>query len=173
MQEQFLGTKKYLTSNISYKINKVTPFAEIWESPVTSQKSLHATVNLKPGDILNSISAKEIRNAPTYLTVQINEREHIMLDPEFLQYINHSCRPNVFFNTKYMVIICIRPIEVGKEITFFYPSTEWSMAQSFTCHCQTEDCLGIIQGSAHIHPHILERYNLSEHVKQNLRHKYS
>jgi hypothetical protein len=33
-------------------------------------------------------------------------------------------------------------IEVGQELTFFYPSTEWDMAQGFECICGTATCRG-------------------------------
>jgi hypothetical protein len=36
----------------------------------------------------------------------------------------------------------------GTELTFFYPSTEWAMAQSFDCFCRTPSCKGRIAGAS-------------------------
>ncbi|WP_287521727.1 SET domain-containing protein-lysine N-methyltransferase [Okeania sp. SIO2C2] len=91
-----------------------------------------------------------------------------MLDPEFLQYINHSCNPNVFFDTQKKVVIALRNIEIGEEFTFFYPSTEWSMDRGFNCICQSENCLGYIQGSAHLPLNVLKKYKLSDYIRQKL-----
>ena len=35
----------------------------------------------------------------------------------------------------------------NQELTYFYPSTEWSMAQPFTCFCGTPACKGLIDGA--------------------------
>jgi hypothetical protein len=167
MPEQTLLPKIKL-STMNHQITKVAAFAEIWECTITGQKSLHAIVDFMPGDTISAFTGKEVLNQPNYLTVQLNEQEHIMLAPEFLQYINHSCKPNVFFDTTKMVVTCLHPIEVGEELTFFYPSTEWSMSQGFTCDCKTKECLGSIQGAAHLQPNVLQRYNLSDYIKTKL-----
>ncbi|MBO3457732.1 SET domain-containing protein-lysine N-methyltransferase [Aetokthonos hydrillicola Thurmond2011] len=121
-----------------------------------------------PGEEVSTFKAKETLTKPNYLSVQLNEHEHIMLAPEYLQYINHSCEPNVFFDTINLVIRCLRKIEVGEEITFFYPSTEWSMDQAFDCECKTHKCLGRIQGALYVHPNILYTYQLSNYIKHKV-----
>ncbi|MBR8839241.1 MAG: SET domain-containing protein [Stigonema ocellatum SAG 48.90 = DSM 106950] len=165
MTNQIFSTKEELTTT-QHKVTKVSSFAEVWECPLTGEKSLHATVNFIPGDIISNLKAKEILTYPNYLTVQLNEQEHILFTSEFLHYINHSCDPNVFFDTTKRVLTCLRKIEVGEEMTFFYPSTEWSMAQEFDCHCGTQGCLGRIQGAAHLPPAILQTFQISDYIKQ-------
>ncbi|MGB3509429.1 MAG: SET domain-containing methyltransferase [Microcoleaceae cyanobacterium] len=149
-------------------ITKISWFAEIRECPTTGSKSLHATAEFRPGQIISDFSPKEVLNRPNYLTVQISVRQHIMLDPEFLQYINHSCAPNVFFDSKKMTVTALRNIKIGEEFTFFYPSTEWSMDRGFDCICQSEDCLGSIQGADHLPLEVLSKYQLSEYIEQRL-----
>ena len=95
-------------------------------------------------------------------------RQHIMLDPEFLQYINHSCDPNVFFDTENKKVIALKNIEKGEELTFFYPSTEWSMDQEFDCLCSSKNCLDKIQGAAHLPLDVLSQYKLSEYIQKKL-----
>lgn len=100
--------------------------------------------------------------------MQIHDEHHIMLDPEWLQYINHSCEPNVVFDTTKKEVIAVRPIKTGEELTFFYPSTEWSMDQAFDCLCKSDNCLETIQGAAHLPLEILTNYQLSDYIQQKL-----
>ncbi len=147
---------------------KQISMTEIRECSTTGNKSLHATVELRSGQLISHFGSKEILDHPNYLTVQISDHQHIMLDPEFLQYINHSCDPNVFFDTQKRVVTALKNIEIGEELTFFYPSTEWSMNQGFDCLCQSENCLGQIQGAAHLHLNVVKQYKLSEYIQQKL-----
>jgi hypothetical protein len=138
-----------VTQNVTASvIDKVTFFAELRKCPMSGSKSVHARVNLREGQLFCQFGPKEILDQPNYLTVQINEFQHIMLDPEWLQYINHSCDPNVFFDTTTKEVTVLKPIEIGEEVTFFYPSTEWSMSQAFECLCKSENCIKKIQGAS-------------------------
>ncbi len=150
------------------QITKVGSIAEIRDCPKTGSKSLHAMVEFIPGQIISNFESKEVLDRPNYLTIQISDRQHLILDPEFLQYINHSCDPNIFFDTQKMALIALKDIEIGEELTFFYPSTEWSMARGFDCMCQRENCLGRIQGAAHLPLDVLSQYQLSEYIQQKL-----
>ena len=146
-------------------------FASIWQDVITSQQSLWSNQSFAPGDVLTGFYAGDIMIHPTYLTVQVAEHEHITLKPQFLQYINHSCNPNVFFDTTSMQLICLRPIPANAELTFFYPSTEWQMTQSFDCHCSAYNCLGHINGAASIPTEILNNYRLTDFILGKLRAK--
>ncbi len=153
---------------ITEKKITVSSFAEIRECPRSGNRSLHATVDLMPEQVFSTFGAKKILNQPNYLTVQINQERHIMLDPEWLQYMNHSCDPNVFFDTTKQVVTVLKPIDVGEEITFFYPSTEWSMHRAFDCLCQSDNCLESIQGAAHLPLELITNYQLSDYIQQKL-----
>ena len=119
-----------------------------------------------PGDIIAKLGSRAVLEQPNYLTVQLGDQEHILLYPEFLQYINHSCEPNVFLDTTKMLVSCLRKIDVGEAMTFFYPSTEWSMAQEFDCLCGTEKCIGKIHGAAYLSLNLLHNYRLTEYIKK-------
>ena len=97
IQDKVTNFYSIVSESKVFKKNKVSSFAEIWECPETGAKSLHATTQFFPGDIITQIGVTQYVEKPNYLSVQINESQHIMLAPEFLQYINHSCDPNVFF----------------------------------------------------------------------------
>jgi hypothetical protein len=132
------------------------------------QHKLVSSERFEPGQPISSFGARERLAAPTYLTVQVSELEHILLEPEILEYINHSCDPNVFFDTEAMKLVSLAHIEVGDELTFFYPSTEWAMAQGFLCHCGAERCLGVIEGASRISIGTLSRFRLTPHVERLL-----
>ena len=71
-----------------------------------------------------------------------------------------------------MEFVALEDIEIGKELTFFYPSTEWEMAQAFSCHCGSKDCLRSIQGAAFLADEILERYRLTDFILRKLLQKH-
>ncbi len=121
-----------------------------------------------PGEVFHAFTAGAILHTPTYLTVQTGTSEHITLQPEFLQYINHSCKPNVFFDTTAMQITVLRPLEPGDEVTFFYPSTEWDMTQTFNCNCGEACCIGEIKGAAWLPDSIIKQYRFTDYIKQQL-----
>ena len=148
---------------------EANPLTEVWLDPETVEHSLHAAQAFSANQIITSFSAASILSEPTYLTVQTDIHQHITLDPSFLQYVNHSCAPNVFFDTTRMEFIALTHIEVGDELVFFYPSTEWSMQQPFSCRCGSPNCLKTIKGAAHLPVTRLKKYRLSDFVLRQLK----
>jgi len=142
--------------------------AKVQMNTSSGQKSLHAAILFSPGDLISPFSAGTIQSYATYLTVQTGEDRHITLLPEFLQYINHSCDPTAFFNTTTMELTCIKALKPGDEITFFYPSTEWEMAQPFDCHCGSKECLGTINGASVIPLEKLKKFKLTDFIMGKL-----
>lgn len=145
--------------------------AEVWLNNDTGQQSLHALIQLKPGDKVGDFSAGELSATPTYLTVQVSQNRHITLVPRFLQYINHSCDPNVFFDITKMEVVCLKEVQPGEEFRFFYPSTEWEMSQPFVCNCGSNNCLQLINGAAHLSDETLSQYRLSDFIARQLQHR--
>jgi hypothetical protein len=146
-------------------------FADIMQNTATGEKSLHATRFFDAGDVISDFAAAQIFDTPNYLTVQTGDNKHIMLHPEFLQYINHSCSPNVFFDTASMQVIALKEVQPGDELLFFYPSTEWDMAQPFDCFCGTSQCLHRIQGAAHLSDEEVMRYRLTSYIQQKIQNR--
>lgn len=161
-------TSPALSDVLMVSIEKLA-FAEIVQHPITGEKALYSLVAFKKGDVISSFSAEETLSYPTYLTVQTEKNTHITLSPSYLQYINHSCSPNVFFDTTKMQVIALRQIEAKEELTFFYPSTEWEMTQSFNCFCGSQNCLRTIKGAKFIPPHIIKEYRLTDFIKKQLK----
>lgn len=143
-------------------------FAEIRKDLASEQQSLFALQLFEEGSLISPFGAAFTTNKPSYLTVQVGHRKHIALHPSFLQYINHSCDPNCFFDTTSMQVVALREIRAGEEFTFFYPSTEWQMDSPFECYCKQPGCLGLIRGAAHIPEAILVKYRLSDFIKSQV-----
>ncbi|KAF5565762.1 post-SET domain-containing protein [Fusarium napiforme] len=78
---------------------------------------------------------------PTYATVQTGRDTHLNLN-----------RP--------------KGLKVGDELTFFYPSTEWHMAQPFDCLCGTPSCRGRISGARDMTQAQLDGIWLNGHIIQ-------
>jgi len=143
-------------------------FAERRQKIANGQNALFALRSYQPGDVIADFSAGTISPEPTYLTVQISVCKHITLQPEFLQYINHSCEPNVFFNTTTMQLVALKEVGQEEEMTFFYPSTEWKMTQWFSCYCGSPHCIGEVKGAAFLSMEAQQKYTLTDFIQQQL-----
>jgi hypothetical protein len=146
---------------------------EIWKDEISNHHSLFSVVDFQPGDIICDFGAAAILPAPSPLTVQVGMNEHIYLQPGVLQYINHSCSPNVFFDLATFKAICLRTINKGDELFYFYPSTEWEMAEPFECLCGSPNCLGRIAGASRLPKDVIQNYRFSDFIYQQLKNKYS
>ena len=138
---------------------------ELRQNKENNQHGLFANASFKAGDTIVAFDASKIVDTPNYLTVQVSEHKHIYLFPEYLQYVNHCCEPNVIFNTTTMQLECISDIETGEELRFFYPATEWKIAQQFVCNCGKASCVGLIQGAADTPTEVLNKYKLTDFIK--------
>jgi SET domain len=142
--------------------------ASVLKNEITGEQSLVSNQIFQPGDCIATFSASTVSLVPTYLTVQTGEEIHITLNPEFLQYINHSCDPNVFFDTTSMQLIALKNIFSGDEFVFFYPSTEWKMIQPFQCYCNAANCLKNIGGAFSLSPESIGNYRFTDFIQQKL-----
>ena len=149
----------------AYELISHHEVADVVFNPETNQKALVARAHFSPGDVISKFYAGSMHSVPNYLTVQVGDDQHITLQPEFLQYTNHSCDPNTFFDTSSMEFIALRSILPGEELTFFYPSTEWEMAQPFECHCGADNCIGEIKGAVKLSIETLKGYRLTDYIR--------
>lgn len=155
----------------AYHTLSVHENTEVWQKFTGGQKGLFSKTHHSDGDVIVDFSASTIAAQPTYLTLQVGMRKHITLQPEYLQYVNHSCEPNVFFDTSTMQLIAIKNINAGDELVFFYPSAEWKMSRTFTCCCGSPSCLGVIKGAAWLSHEVLNKYRLTDFIQQQLNKK--
>jgi hypothetical protein len=107
-----------------------------------------------------------VQAQPSRYTIQLGSRLHAEPLPTALRYVNHSCDPNLYFDIGERVVMTLRPIAEGDELTFFYPSTEWQMVEPFECECGTSRCLRRIAGASQLSARTLEGYRLSSVVQE-------
>lgn len=124
---------------------------------------LVATRPFHRGDVIFSILG--CKTQQSYKSVQIGWATHVE-DTRLLAYQNHSCRPNTIVDTAERKVLALRDIPAGDELTFFYPSTEWTMVQPFRCLCGSSDCLGQIAGAKYLSLDTLSRYFINDHIRQ-------
>ncbi|KAL6854135.1 hypothetical protein J3F83DRAFT_497068 [Trichoderma novae-zelandiae] len=106
----------------------------------------------------------EMADEATYATVQMGRDKHLSLNSDLL-YVNHSCEPSLHFDMGNMRIVAgPKGLQPGDELTFFYPSTEWSMAQPFNCFCGKPTCKKVITGAKDMPSHLLQGLWLNDHI---------
>ncbi|KAF2804638.1 uncharacterized protein BDZ99DRAFT_467323 [Mytilinidion resinicola] len=126
-------------------------------------------VSLPAGAIFARITTPTIATK-AYTSVQAGPDLHIELNSD-LVYINHSCEPTLIFDMARWEVR-VNPalsggLQPGMELTFFYPSTEWHMAQPFKCLCGTAQCLGTVSGARDLGGK-LAGYYLNAHIEDLL-----
>ncbi|EPE03785.1 galactose-proton symport [Ophiostoma piceae UAMH 11346] len=128
-------------------------------------------VELPPFALFAPLSSPPVTPASgaTYATVQVGRNQHINLNSDLL-YINHSCEPSLLFDmSSRNVWVGPKGLKPGDELTFFYPSTEWDMAQSFDCFCGHSTCRGLIGGARNMKPDQLAGLWLNGHIWELLK----
>lgn len=97
----------------------------------------------------------------TAMSLQLDEDVFLHGVGEFDDYINHSCDPNcvVRFEDGSAVLVVLKAIGAGEELTFDYNTSDWDLVEqgektnldlSFTCRCQSKNCVGEIKGFRHL-----------------------
>jgi hypothetical protein len=144
------------------KVLTVTRSPRAFSSYAVSLVSLPAGSTFAP--ILGTTPSSK-----AYSSVQISRDQHMELNSDLL-YCNHSCAPTVEFDVAHMVVrvAADRDLNAGDPLTFWYPSTEWSMAQRFECSCGSKRCHGWIAGAGEMDEEVVRSYWLNEHIVELL-----
>jgi hypothetical protein len=122
-----------------------------------------ATRAIALGEVLADLREAHAAPAKSRFTVQVGADEHIDGLWQFT-FLNHSCDPNVHVDATDRVIRALRPIAEGEELGYFYPSTEWQMAEPFDCACGTARCIGRVTGAADLPNATLRQYEINVHI---------
>ena len=175
-----------LTGPVSpaYDISK-NNLQDIFEYNTSSfgQISLTSRVSRPAGSHLCYITTHTAVAQTTWSSVQTSKTTHVEFSSGLL-YINHSCSPTVEIKVHEpdtegnyangtsggVRVAGDRDLQVGDEVTFFYPSTEWESPRPFKCLCGTQEsgdgkrCIGTQRGSKFLNQETLERYFMNQHV---------
>jgi hypothetical protein len=111
---------------------------------------LIAATDMTSGQCILDFSNLKTTLVPLYTTVQVDTELHVDTTQVPLRYMNHSCDPNCIVDTTNKVVVTLKAIGVGEAITFFYPSTEWDMAQPFACWCGSTQCVKVVKGAKYL-----------------------
>ena len=141
---------------------------QVYCHPGEIERHARVLVDCPEGAGLVSFAASTFEPLPTKYTVQVGPNQHIKLQPDLLMYICHSCDPNVQFDVTRRMIVALRPLKAGEELSFFYPSTEWDMVEAFDCWCGSSRCHGRIAGAKYLSPEAQKTYVLEPHIRQLL-----
>jgi len=120
-------------------------------------KKVVSTAEIEVGTVIMNLTGKVLLYPYKY-SIQLNETEHLhpfdlnkqLLEQQAWMYLNHSCNPNTFIDTKKLQQIAIRKILANEELTFDYETTEELMKEPFQCVCKSENCRGLIKGNTTI-----------------------
>lgn len=75
----------------------------------------------------------------------------------YAYYLNHSCNPNSGIRDK-VVIVAMRDIKKGEEITLDYSITEADPYWKMKCKCGNRNCRSIIRSIQFLPEEVYERY---------------
>jgi hypothetical protein len=141
------------------------------------QYGILAVEDLQEGEVLFRIEGKRT-NRPSPFSIQIEDGVHIdleeghnleeIIDRFCWRFMNHSCSPNTIIRCQ--DVVGIRLIRPGEELTFNYNTTEWDMAEPFTCRCGSPICVGQVRGFKHLSAIEKERLRpfLAPHLARHL-----
>lgn len=133
--------------------------------------SASSKISLPAGALFARITSATYTLHQTYSSVQFGRDVNIELNSD-LVFINHGCNHSLEFDMARFEIRVVkdRPLRVRDELSFFYPSTEWGMAQPFDCRCDAPkgNCLKRIEGAKSLSDAVLSRYWLNKHIKELL-----
>jgi hypothetical protein len=125
--------------------------------------ALHSKKNFRAGETIVNLELIAKPSEKSWHTVQFSETEHFYLNCEVI-YLNHCCEPNTRWDTCEKKLIAVRDIKQGDELTYFYPSTEWEMANSFRCWCRSMNCMEEIRGASQLAAALAEKYTFAPHI---------
>ncbi|ORX40688.1 hypothetical protein BD324DRAFT_678130 [Kockovaella imperatae] len=139
----------------------------------TYSSRLVAVREFPPNTVIAPLVNLSLAEEKAYSSVQygVGSRDHFELNSDLL-FMNHSCSPSVYLDLpldqphQWCIRTTSSGIQAGQPVTFFYPSTEWDMAQGFDCACGSKECLGQIRGAKYISLEDLEkRAPVNQHIK--------
>jgi len=111
------------------------------------------------GRIVTLDEVRTLRREERGHTLQVDDDLYLApigLD-EPADYVNHSCNPNAGIRGQ-IVLVAMRPIAAGEEITFDYAMSDGSAFDEFECACGAPNCRGRVSGDDWQRPELWQRY---------------
>ena len=115
---------------------------------------MRALRSFAPGEVVFPLQGRPVTH-PTRFTIQVGAEAHLDPVSDLVSpwgSLNHGCDPNVAIDVPRRAIVARREIDTGDELRFDYNTTEWELAESFTCDCGAPWCVGVVRGFSHLSP---------------------
>jgi SET domain-containing protein len=112
-------------------------------------RGVFATEAIAAGEVLIALAHVFVAAAEQY-TIQLDEDRHQAGTGEIDDFLNHCCEPSAALDVERLCFVAVRPLAPGDEVTFNYLTSEWDMAEAFTCRCGADRCFGNIRGFRHL-----------------------
>ncbi|GIW65978.1 MAG: SET domain-containing protein-lysine N-methyltransferase [Candidatus Parcubacteria bacterium] len=115
-------------------------------------------------DHFNKIKSKKIKKIIDDYSIQIDEDIFIVGTGKnkkiYDDFINHSCDPNsyVYINGNKVILIALKNIKQGEEITYDYSTTMYKDSWSIKCNCGSKICRKKIREFRFLPPKIKIKY---------------
>jgi hypothetical protein len=141
----------------------------VHRSPKAFSSGAISLISLARGSLFYPLTNLSRVSGAAYTTVQVDRDAHIELNSD-LVFCNHSCSPTLEFDmhANEVRVARDRDLRVGDPLTFWYPSTEWSMTQPFECSCGSSACKGWISGAGEMEEGVVRGYWLNAHIENLL-----
>jgi len=134
-------------------------------------RGIFAKRDFKKGEVVFEIFGNTIDYATDY-TIPLNEKEKVepRTNKSIVQYMNHSCEPNIHPQKDGRKYLAMRDIQSGEEVVTNYAFFGFEFGQEktiggseqitldLTCHCGTAHCKGQLTGYNGLTDEEKERY---------------
>lgn len=134
----------------------------------THGKGLFAAKDIKKGEIVFITKGKRINflisNKEQAQKAGLNwfgfgKNQWLDVKNNYCDNLNHSCDPNVGIKGK-VVMVALRNIKKGEEITLDYSANEADIFWSFRCNCGSKNCRKIIKSIQFLPINYFNKYKL-------------
>jgi len=105
-------------------------------------KGIFTTKPIKKGEVLYKVPIDKISSTSKPRYARINKGKWVS-DPKVLNYINHSCDPNIKLDIskEQPILVALKDIKPNQEITCEYNKTEID-GKKVKCNCNSSNCRG-------------------------------
>ena len=127
---------------------QASDFIELRQHPLLEgQLALYAKSDILKGTVILDLSQLPIINQNNRYAVTLSKGKYIDTANHLSSYTNHSCEPNLSFDTSKLTFEAIKDLKKDEMLTFDYFTTEIEITEPFQCLCGSQFCRGYIATS--------------------------